>query len=68
MLVLSRKVGESVVIGGGIVVRVLDAGRGRVRLGVEAPDEVLVLREEVATRLDVPLSDPAAPKPQRICV
>ncbi|MBN9121220.1 MAG: carbon storage regulator [Planctomycetes bacterium] len=51
MLVLSRKIGEAVVIGGGVVVRVLDAGGGRVRLGVVAPDEVLVLREEVADRL-----------------
>ena len=54
MLVLSRKIGEAIVIGSGIVVRVLDDGAGRVRLGVEAPDEVLVLREEIATRLDVP--------------
>jgi carbon storage regulator len=68
MLVLSRKVGEAVVIGGGIVVRVLDGGAGRVRLGVDAPDEVLVLREEVAARLDVPLSTLAEPKPQRVRV
>jgi carbon storage regulator len=54
MLVLSRKLGEAVVMGGGIVVRVLDAGGGRIRLGVEAPDEVLVLREEIAARLDIP--------------
>ena len=54
MLVLSRKVGEAVVIAGGIVVRVLDAGGGRIRLGVEAPEEVLVLREEIAARLDIP--------------
>ena len=54
MLVLSRKIGEAIVIDGGIVVRVLDAGAGRVRLGVEAPDEVFVLREEIAARLDIP--------------
>lgn len=56
MLVLSRKPGEAVVIGGGIVVRVLDAGGGRIRLGVEAPDEVVILREEVADRLNLPLT------------
>ena len=54
MLVLSRKVGEAVVIAGGIVVRVLDASGGRIRLGVDAPEEVLILREEIAARLDVP--------------
>jgi carbon storage regulator len=63
MLVLSRKTGEAVVIAGGITVRVLSAGGGRIRLGVEAPDEVLVLREEVAARLDVPLSTRTESKP-----
>lgn len=53
MLVLTRKTGEGVVIGGKLVVRVLGAQNGRVRLGIEAPDEVLVLREEVAARLEV---------------
>jgi carbon storage regulator len=51
MLVLTRKAGESVVLDGKIIVRVLGAQNGRVRLGIEAPDDVLVLREEVATRL-----------------
>jgi len=63
MLVLSRKTGEAVVIAGGITVRVLGASGGRIRLGVEAPDEVLVLREEVAARLDVPLSTRTESKP-----
>jgi carbon storage regulator len=56
MLVLTRKADESVVIGGKIVVRVLSVQNGRVRLGIEAPDEVVVLREEIATRLG--FSDP----------
>jgi len=50
MLVLSRKVGESVVIDGGIVVRVLSAEGGRIRLGFEAPAEVAVRRSELAPR------------------
>jgi carbon storage regulator len=50
MLVLSRKVGESVVIDGGIVVRVLSAEGGRIRLGVEAPAEVSVRRSELTPR------------------
>lgn len=53
MLVLSRKPGEGVVIGGEILIRVLGIQGERVRLGIEVPDEVLVLREEVAARLNV---------------
>lgn len=48
MLVLSRKVGERVCIGGSIVVTVLAARGGTVRIGIEAPREVGVLREEIA--------------------
>lgn len=51
MLILTRKTGESVVVGGKIVVRVLSTQNGRFRLGIEAPDDLLILREEVAVRL-----------------
>jgi carbon storage regulator len=47
MLVLSRKENEGIVIGEGIVVRVMGIEDGRVRLGIEAPREVPVHREEV---------------------
>jgi carbon storage regulator len=50
MLVISRKVGESIVIGDSIVVTVVQTQRGRVRLGVEAPPDVLVLRQELQDR------------------
>ena len=56
MLVLTRKIDQTIVIGGGIVVRVLDAGGGRVRIGVEAPDDVVVLRGEIAARLGLEVS------------
>jgi carbon storage regulator len=51
MLVLTRKSDEGVVIAGDIVIRVLDVQGGRVRLGIEAPDDMFVLRAEVAARL-----------------
>jgi carbon storage regulator len=51
MLVLSRKCGESVVIGEGIVVTILAAQGGRVRLGVTAPPEVPVHREEIYQKI-----------------
>ena len=47
MLVLSRKIGESIVIGGNVVVTVREMRGGRIRLSVEAPQDVLVLRKEL---------------------
>jgi carbon storage regulator len=47
MLVLSRKVGESIVIGGNIVVTVVRAEGEIVRLGIVAPSEVAVHRQEI---------------------
>lgn len=48
MLVLSRKEKESIVLSGGIVVKVHEIGPGVVKLGIEAPDHVEIWREEIA--------------------
>jgi carbon storage regulator len=48
MLVLSRRLNEKIVIDGGIVVTVLKIDRNQIRLGIEAPADVRVLREEIA--------------------
>ncbi|HEX8200570.1 MAG TPA: carbon storage regulator [Isosphaeraceae bacterium] len=48
MLVLSRKIGQRVKIGDGIVVTVVAARGAHVRVGVEAPHDVTILREELA--------------------
>lgn len=47
MLVLSRKPGQSIVIGENIVVTVLEVRGDQVRLGIEAPRELPVNREEI---------------------
>jgi carbon storage regulator len=47
MLVLSRKINETVLIGGDVRVTVLAIEGDRVKLGVEAPRDVRVFREEV---------------------
>jgi len=47
MLVLSRKVGERIMIEEGIVVLVTRISGNKVRLGIEAPDGVRIDREEV---------------------
>ena len=47
MLVLSRKVGEKILIGDQISVTVVRLGQGVVRIGVEAPDDLTIVREEI---------------------
>jgi carbon storage regulator len=47
MLILSRKVGEAVVLDEKITVKVIDISKGVVRIGFDAPDDMLILREEL---------------------
>lgn len=49
MLILTRKVDEGIVISGNILVRVLGVERDRVKIGISAPGEVTVLRQELWT-------------------
>jgi carbon storage regulator len=51
VLVLSRKLGQRILIGDRIVVTVAKLENGQVRLGIEAPREILVFREEIDPRL-----------------
>jgi carbon storage regulator len=55
MLVLSRKEGQRIVIGGNIVITIVESHGDRVRLGIEAPVEVPIHREEVFQRMQVGL-------------
>jgi carbon storage regulator len=47
MLILTRKVGELIRIGDTVTVRVLEVRGSQVRLGIEAPSDVRIFREEV---------------------
>lgn len=47
MLVITRKPGEGIVVAGNIKITVLEAGKDRVRIGVDAPQEVRIVRGEV---------------------
>ena len=51
MLILGRRVGDSILIDGGIKVVVLACDRGGVRLGIEAPSEVTILRGEIVNQI-----------------
>lgn len=62
MLVLSRKIGESIEIGGGIRVTVTEVRGGRVRLSIQAPPDVRVFRKEI---LDAIANAAAVPQPDQ---
>lgn len=47
MLVIRRRAGESVMIGEGVEVTVIDVTASRVKLGIQAPAEVPILRKEI---------------------
>jgi carbon storage regulator len=47
MLVLSRKLGEKIFIGDNICITVVDIDRGKIRLGIEAPRDVPIFRQEL---------------------
>ena len=47
MLVLSRKESERIKLGESIVVTIIRIGREKVRIGIEAPSDIVVLREEL---------------------
>jgi flagellar assembly factor FliW len=51
VLILTRKAGESIIIDGDIRVVVLEVRGRQIRLGIEAPSDIVVLREEIAQRL-----------------
>ena len=51
MLILMRRRGESVMIGNDVTVTVLGMDRDRVKIGIKAPKDVPVHREEVAERI-----------------
>jgi carbon storage regulator len=52
MLVLTRHEGEAIVIAGSIRVTVVAIDGNRVRIGIEAPDDVSVNREEIQKRIN----------------
>jgi carbon storage regulator len=56
MLVLARKVGEKILIGENISVTVVRVAQGVVRIGIEAPNEMPIIREEIQHQISHPAS------------
>ena len=52
MLILTRKQNESIIIDGNIKVTVISNRHGQVKLGIDAPDDIEIWREEIYARLD----------------
>lgn len=51
MLILTRKLGEAIAVGDEIKIRVLEIKGGQVKLGIEAPNDIAVHREEIYLRI-----------------
>lgn len=51
MLVLTRRLGETIVIGDDIVIKIVDIHGKQIRVGIEAPTEVSVYRGEIYDRI-----------------
>ena len=60
MLVLTRRVNESIVIGNDIVITVLEVQRDSIRLGIKAPHDVDINREEIFLLLSDKTRDAAS--------
>jgi len=55
MLVLSRKLGQSFRVGNGVRITVVKIDNNAVRIGIEAPEDVSIQRQEIAFELPEPL-------------
>ena len=66
MLVLSRHRDESIMIGDNVIITVIDIRGDKVRLGIEAPNDVPVHRQEVyeAIKRDIKKASPPAAAPE----
>ena len=63
MLVLSRRIGETLIIGDDVKVTILGVSGNQARIGISAPKEVSVHREEIYRRIQDQDSEPSTLEP-----
>ncbi|EPR4199504.1 carbon storage regulator [Campylobacter coli] len=51
MLILSRKENESIIIGEGIKIKIVQTGKGYAKIGIDAPKSLMILRKELLTQI-----------------
>jgi len=61
MLILTRRVGETIMVGDNVTVTVLDVKGNQVRIGINAPKDVAVHREEIYDRIQRERTDSEVP-------
>jgi len=66
MLILSRKVGETLNIGDEVTVTVLGVKGNQIRIGINAPKEVAVHREEIYQKIAAQQKDEEVARPQLV--
>ena len=62
MLVLTRKIGDSILIGDSIKIQVVNIKGCQVRLGIEAPKETKIFRQEILENIKKSLKSPSVEK------
>ena len=67
MLVLTRKPGEKTHVGSDITITVLEIRGNQIRIGIEAPEEITVLRAELSDWVEFRGAKSSEPLPRELC-
>ena len=59
MLILTRRIGEKLIVGGNVTVTVLGVRGNQIRMGIDAPPEVKIHREEIYQKIQAERKTPA---------
>jgi carbon storage regulator len=62
MLILTRRPNQALLIGSDVIVTVLEVDGDRVRLGIAAPRDIPILRDELIGKLDAQVASPPMPR------